>query len=147
MEQNNRLPIFKERLRTLKGNASKTEFAKTIGISRQSMWFYLNGDRIPDCEILVQICQKCNVSANWLLGLSEDPSIKSASVDELGLSPKSVSALLNIRAMEDASEILEVLNMLLVDSSVIFAKTIKHAKDCIRSLYSRRETISTFFQE
>ena len=80
MEQNNRLPIFRERLeelRKLMGNPSNTEFAKTIGISRQTLGFYLNGDRIPDCETLVQICYKCNTSANWLLGLSEDRNLNS----------------------------------------------------------------------
>lgn len=136
MEQNDRLPIFKERLeelRKLMGNPSNTEFAKTIGISRQTLGFYLNGDRIPDCETLVQICKKCNVSSNWLLGLSNDTAIKSHSVDELGLSPKSVSVLLSICANEDADEMLEGLNMLLEGAGTAFlAQKIKRTKDYIQ---------------
>lgn len=134
MEQSNRLPIFRERLRLLMGNASNTEFAKTIGISRQTLGFYLNGDRIPDCETLAQICQKCNVSSNWFLGLSNDMAMKSHSVDELGLSPQSVNALLGIRAHEDASEILEGLNMFLEGPGTAFlAQKIKRAKDYVQS--------------
>lgn len=75
MKQNNRMPVFRERLRQLMGEMSVTEFANTIGLSRQTLGFYLNGNRIPDCEMLVQICNKCNVSANWLLGLSDTKSL------------------------------------------------------------------------
>ena len=97
MEQSNRLPIFRERLRILMGSSSNTEFAKTIGISRQTLGFYLNGDRIPDCETLVHICNKCHVSANWLLGLSEvkNPDSNIAEITQrIGLSEQSVERLI-----------------------------------------------------
>lgn len=71
MAQNNRIPMFRDHLRELMGDLSTTDFAKKIGLSRQTVGFYLNGDRIPDCETLAQICSKCDVSADWLLGLSK----------------------------------------------------------------------------
>ena len=68
--KNDRLPIFTERFRELQGERSNTEFADFLGISRQTVGFYFNGDRVPDALTLVKISQRCGVSADWLLGLS-----------------------------------------------------------------------------
>lgn len=72
VQKPNRLPVLRERLNELLGGMSSTEFAKKIGLSRQTVGFYLNGDRIPDSETLLQICEKCGVSADWLLGLAKE---------------------------------------------------------------------------
>lgn len=77
-QKNARLPIMKARLKELQGNMSATDFAKKIGLSRQTVGFYLNGDRIPDSETLIQICQTCHVSADWLLGLSPEKTLDSS---------------------------------------------------------------------
>lgn len=50
---------------------SNKEFAELLGMSRQTVGFYLNGDRIPDALGILRIAEKCNVSADWLLGLSD----------------------------------------------------------------------------
>ena len=68
--KNDRLPIFTESFRELQGERSNTEFAAFLGISRQTVGFYFNGDRVPDALTLVKISQRCGVSADWLLGLS-----------------------------------------------------------------------------
>ena len=68
--KNDRLPIFTERFRELQGERSNTEFADFLGISRQTVGFYCNGDRVPDALTLIKISQKCGVSVDWLLGLS-----------------------------------------------------------------------------
>lgn len=123
MEQNNRLPVFKEqldKLRRQKGNLSNTEFAKILGISRQTLGFYLNGDRIPDCETLAHICKCCNVSADWLLGLSEDPNIESPTVDQLGLSPEAVKQLMDFSYSEQKDAIRRGLNLLIEDNGLLF---------------------------
>lgn len=73
--KNERLPIFTERFRELQGEQSNTEFADFLGISRQSVGFYINGDRVPDALTLTKIAEKCDVSADWLLGLSDFPTI------------------------------------------------------------------------
>lgn len=97
-QKDGRLPIMKTRLKELQGDMSATDFAKKIGLSRQTVGFYLNGDRIPDSETLIQICQSCHVSADWLLGLSEektmDSSAQSASL-YTGLSGGAVEFLHN----------------------------------------------------
>lgn len=48
---------------------NQSEFARFIGISRQSIGFYESGSRLPDASTIRLICDKCNVSADWLLGV------------------------------------------------------------------------------
>lgn len=95
-EQNNRLPVFRERLLSLLGDMTTKEFAEKVGISRQSMGFYLSGKRVPDSVILVQICQKCEVSSDWLLGLTDTKSPDTniaAVIQYTGLTEDNVNAL------------------------------------------------------
>lgn len=70
-KEKNRFPQFRERFRELQGDMSNTEFAELLGMSRQTVGFYCNGDRIPDALTIKEIAQKCNVSTDWLLGLSD----------------------------------------------------------------------------
>lgn len=97
-EKKDRLPIFRKRLNELLGDMTTTEFAEKVGLSRQTMGFYLNGDRIPDSATLIQICEACNVSADYLLGLS-DVSSPDIQIQEIvkatGLSEKNVNFLIN----------------------------------------------------
>ncbi len=68
-----------------------------MGISRQTVGFYCNGDRIPDAVVLRQIAEKCGVSADWLLGLVDITSseIELRSVCKYtGLSEKAIKKLL-----------------------------------------------------
>ena len=74
MEQK-RLPIFAERFAKLRGDMTQGEFADTLGISRPTVGFYENGSRLPDALVLRQIAEKCKVSSDWLLGLSDEPSL------------------------------------------------------------------------
>ena len=103
-EKKNRLPIFRKRLWELIGDEqSQTEFAKYIGLSRQTLGFYLNGDRIPDAEGILKICKACNVSSDWLLGIadpdnsSSDEKIRMVS-QYTGLSNEAVERLESIKS-------------------------------------------------
>lgn len=100
-EKKDRFPIFKERFRELQGEMSNTEFADFLGMSRQTVGFYLNGNRVPDIIGLEQIARKCNVSTDWLLGLSNvksfDGDVKSVS-NYLELSEDAVLSLKRISA-------------------------------------------------
>ena len=75
-EEKYRFPIFRERFRELQGDMSNTEFAEFLGISRQTVGFYCNGERIPDALGLKSIAEKCSVSADWLLGMSNTKSME-----------------------------------------------------------------------
>ena len=66
-----RFQAFTDRFRELQGDRSNTEFAQFLGISRQTVGFYCNGDRIPDALGVRDIAEKCGVSSDWLLGLSD----------------------------------------------------------------------------
>lgn len=90
-----KMPCFRERLNQLFINSGKTivDFAKTLGTSRQSLGYYLNGERIPDAHMVKQICERCHISADWLLGLSDVKSPEAdlkAVCDYVGLSEKSI---------------------------------------------------------
>lgn len=72
MHGEERLPLFRKNLNKIFKDSKKTqdEFSKGIGISRQSLYYYLSGERVPDAITLRKICEGFNVSADWLLGLS-----------------------------------------------------------------------------
>ena len=69
-----RLKVFQERFDLLRKEhgSNNTDFAKFLDMSRQTVGFYLNGDRVPDALNLVKIAEKCNVSVDWLLGLTDE---------------------------------------------------------------------------
>lgn len=93
-----KLPSFRERLNQLLTESGNTivAFAEFLGTSRQSLGYYLNGERIPDALMVKQICKRCNVSSDWLLGLSDvkQPDADLRAVCEYtGLSSQAASSL------------------------------------------------------
>lgn len=68
--------------RLLKANNMKQrEFAEWFCISQHMAWEITNGNRpLKDFEI-VEICKRFNVSADWLLGLSD---VEDELLDQLG---------------------------------------------------------------
>lgn len=133
MQQNGgRLPIMKMRLKELQGDMSATDFAKKVGLSRQTVGFYLNGDRIPDSETLIQICRSCNVSADWLLGLSFEKTVDSSLQGACAYTRLSADALTKVKNLPIAS--LRILNAILSDpafSEILYLATYSYAlEDC-----------------
>lgn len=88
-----RMPIFRDRFNLLRGNRTQAEFAAVLGMSRATVAFYCAGDRIPDALTLRDIAEKCDVSTDWLLGLSDamstDATVQAicnyTGLDELGV--------------------------------------------------------------
>lgn len=62
-----------ERLKELRKetNLTQDKFAESVNISRELQQKYENGERNITIEYLNDICNKYNVSADWLLGRSE----------------------------------------------------------------------------
>lgn len=64
---------FATRLKALRERQelNQGQLARELGISRGSISFYENGDRIPDIETFDMICDFFNVSYDYLLGKSD----------------------------------------------------------------------------
>lgn len=71
-----RFPEFRDNFACLRGEMNQEDFAKFLGFSRPTVTLYESGKRIPDALALKTIAEKCGVSADWLLGLSDVRSPK-----------------------------------------------------------------------
>ncbi|MBR3087252.1 MAG: helix-turn-helix transcriptional regulator [Kiritimatiellae bacterium] len=60
---------FFSRLAAMKGEQSTSSFARAAGISQQNMDRYLKG-REPTLGAIITLCRNLGVSADWLLGLT-----------------------------------------------------------------------------
>lgn len=114
-----KFPEFQAALLELQGDMTIEEFAKKIGLSRATTGFYISGSRLPDALRLRQIAEKCNVSADWLLGLSNvratDPDIRAFS-EITGLSENSATTLSNLHQW-GFNETQETIDILLYDAT------------------------------
>ena len=68
--KNTCVEVFGKRLKELrKANGYTIEqFAEAVGISKSTVGYYENNNRMPDIEILSRIADVLNVSADYLIG-------------------------------------------------------------------------------
>lgn len=64
--------LFITRLIELQGENTVTAFARYLELPQNTLDCYIKGRRKPSVELVLRVCKKCGVSADWLLGLSED---------------------------------------------------------------------------
>lgn len=89
-----KLPIFAARFSELRGDRTQAEFAQFLGISRATVGFYENGERIPDALVLRQIAERCGVTTDYLVGLSDNREIDNANIGRItGLSDAAIDVL------------------------------------------------------
>jgi transcriptional regulator with XRE-family HTH domain len=64
-----------DRLRKLREEKdfSQEKLAEYLGIGQQQIWRYENGETKPNTEILAKIAKALDVSADYLLGLTDEP--------------------------------------------------------------------------
>ena len=60
-----------EKIKTCQNGRSVSDFARLLGMKQPSVHFYLSGQRKLSLEFIYSVCDKCHVSADWLLGLSD----------------------------------------------------------------------------
>lgn len=101
--------MFRDRFELLRQerDLSNTDFAKFLEMSRQTVGFYLNGERVPDALTLIKIAEKCNVSSDYLIGLTDirSPDLNIQAVSkETGLSEKCLEALRIIHGVDISAE-------------------------------------------
>ena len=94
---------FSSRIRKLReGKMNQGEFADSVGISRGAMSYYEQELRTPDIGVLHQICEKYNISADYLLGLIPDTNHAVSDVcRETGLHPKAARRLRLLRRLKE----------------------------------------------
>ena len=69
------MPNLSERLRELraKHNVTQAKLSDNCDIALRSLRYYESGERIPDGNTIIKLCTYFNVSADYLLGLSDNP--------------------------------------------------------------------------
>ena len=63
---------FLARLNECRKGMSVSAFARHLGLNQKTVDLYIKGERKPSAELIIAVCSKCGVSADWLLGLSDD---------------------------------------------------------------------------
>lgn len=112
-----RFPAFRDAFLELMGDMTLEQFAEKLGMSRATVGFYAAGQRIPDALGIKNVAEKCEVSADWLLGLSNFKKIenRTESAIELGFSEESIDCLRWIKNDEYYNEMIFTVNALLED--------------------------------
>ena len=131
----NRNAVFCERFAGLRGGRSQAEYAKFLGISRATVGFYENGERVPDANVLKKICEACEVTADYLLGLSNHKNKEGTSVGHT-MNPYEKHSLL----VEHIQDMEKRLGAYLWMPGC--EKTDRYAKDLIDAIQASRAEIS-----
>jgi len=94
---------FSSRIRKLReGKMNQGEFADSVGISRGAMSYYEQELRTPDIGVLRAICEKYDISADYLLGLIPDTNHAVSDVcRETGLYPKTARRLMLLERLKN----------------------------------------------
>ena len=84
------MSVLSERLKELRGTTSQSEMATALNMKYQQWARYEKGIVAPGADILAEICRVHAVSADWLLGLSDErgkpaakPPAPTVNLDEL----------------------------------------------------------------
>jgi transcriptional regulator with XRE-family HTH domain len=73
------MSVLSERLKELRGTTSQSDMAAALDMKYQQWARYEKGVVAPGADILAKICRTHAVSADWLLGLSEERGTSAAS--------------------------------------------------------------------
>lgn len=121
-------------------NMKQKDLAKILGVTDNTISYYCRGARTPKLEQLAQIAKTLNVTTDYLLGLTDDPSPHPCAVDELGLSTEAVEQIINLQASSNeysfiptATDALEIINWLIsnIDHDFLLLSLSKLRKDAM----------------
>ena len=109
---NPRLSVFMSRFRELvEEHGGVTEVVKKTGISRPTILFWVNGQRVPDGFNLMALCKALGCSADYLLGLSGTKSLDATEQAASAYTGLSGAAITQVKKMD--VERLDMLNRML----------------------------------
>lgn len=109
---------FSEKLKMLREELelNQSQMADRLGVSRGSISFYENGDRIPDIEFLSRVSEAFHVSSDWLLGFndvrSSDPEVQQI-CKYTGLSEYAVETLRFFNFWFEGTYLIPTINLLI----------------------------------
>ncbi len=64
-------PEFRHRLRQAIEGYNRKEICEAIGMSMRALVAWLSGDNQPLASTVADLCRVLDISADWLLGLSD----------------------------------------------------------------------------
>ena len=141
---------FATRLKALRERQglNQGQLAMKLGISRGSISFYENGDRIPDIETFDAICNFFGVSYDYLLGKSdlEENNIEVKAIREYTqLTERNIELL----HWYNKDYLIDVLNDIIVDARITKSKTserliAKQYIETIDNIFSPQKSIIIF---
>lgn len=104
-------------------NLTQKELAEKVGISKSSIGFYENGDRIPDINTLSAIADYFNVSTDFLLGRTDiktlDFNVREIS-EQTGLSELAVERIMIQNDISPGFEMEPIFRKSLYDEEIEF---------------------------
>lgn len=92
------------KLRVEKGWSQEQLRAEVDVTRRETITQWENGTREIKAKRLKELCKAFDVSADYLLGLSDDPQRTPSAVDELGLSPAAVKEIKELKQYAESSQ-------------------------------------------
>lgn len=109
------LGVLLGKLREEKG-WSQEQLRENVGVERrETITQWENGTRKVKAEHIVQLCKAFGISADYLLGLSDDPLRTPSAVDDLSLSPEAIIGIKRIKMISEETfkpDITVILSML-----------------------------------
>ncbi|WKY47152.1 helix-turn-helix transcriptional regulator [Eubacteriaceae bacterium ES3] len=117
--------VFQERFSNLmkERGITQAEASDGIGVTRQAISLYATGKRTPDMNSLYRICDYFQVSADYLLGLSEvqsfDLDVKAIS-EKTGLSDYSVDMLITYNEFTLSESLIPVVDYLIEQEKPLY---------------------------
>lgn len=94
----NRNALFPSQLRELRKEKgiSQAALAKALRVSKSTVGLWETGDTLPDAKSLHDVAAFFDVSANYLLGFTNDMGMIQTATEELGLSHDAVTEIKNL---------------------------------------------------
>lgn len=86
------MTIFVSRLNELRGEMSVAAFARSLNMPQNTLDCYIKGRRKPSVDLLIRVCDKCGVSADWLLGLSDNRDGSQSTAKRSSPSPEGMTS-------------------------------------------------------
>ena len=69
------MSVIGKRIRELRESLKMTrnQLAEKVGISTSMLYYYEKEQKVPSAEVLARICEVLDISADYLLGLIDEP--------------------------------------------------------------------------